>query len=305
MAEALEQESRIPEEPRSRAVRHLRNRAEAQSLQRQNERVAMKGFGLLALAMLGATPAMAADLRDLCSDRPGLDTPPCTVDAGHVQVEMGIADWTRDTQPDSRTDTTLLGDTLVRIGVGRSTEVRIGWTPYGIDRERDRATGAVRTVHRSGDVTLGITQNLVHPDGKGFSIAVLPSVSVPVGREPIGAGTWQAGVLIPVSWELGDSVQLLLTPEIDAAADADGRGRHLAFGTAAGVSLTLTKTVHLSLEVEAIRDRDPANHQTQALAGASLAFQLGDNVQIDVGGNAGLNHVTADVEAYCGITRRF
>ena len=45
---------------------------------------------LAVAALLAATPALADDqLRELCSERPGLNTPPCIVDKGHLQVEVG------------------------------------------------------------------------------------------------------------------------------------------------------------------------------------------------------------------------
>lgn len=262
--------------------------------------------GILALAaMLASAPATAAELRELCADRPGLDTPACTVDAGHLQIEAGLADWTRDSNAESRTDTLLMGDLVARLGVSASTEFRLGWTGYGRERERDRLGGGVDIAHRTGDVTLAIKQNFSNPDGSGFSLAVLPSVTVPTGRQPIGAGTWSAGFLLPVSWEITHDVHLQLTPEADAAANESGRGRHLSAGTTAGIDFALTKSLDLDLEVQAIRDRDPSGHATTALASASLAYQLSDNLQLDVGGVAGLNHASPDVEAYWGIVRRF
>src|SRR3954447_827014 len=96
------------------------------------------------LGFLIAAPAMAKDsLRDLCAERPGLDTPACTVDPGHLQMEVGLGDWTLDKQPDSRTDTFVTGAISARYGVGNSTEIRFGWTVYGHSRTRDHATGAV------------------------------------------------------------------------------------------------------------------------------------------------------------------
>ena len=78
---------------------------------------------VLLAGLLIASPALADDdLRDPCAERPGLDTPACTVDPGHLQVELGVGDWTLDKQAGSRTDTILLGQALARYGVGTSTE---------------------------------------------------------------------------------------------------------------------------------------------------------------------------------------
>lgn len=262
------------------------------------------GLALVGMLLAGA-PASGAELRELCADRPGIDTPACTVDAGHLQIEAGGMAWTRDAQSGTRTDTMIIGDMAARLGVGPSTELRAGWRAYGRERERDRTAGTTTTAHRTGDATFGLKQNVSNPDGSGFSAALLPSITVPIGRRPIGDGTWSAGMLVPLSWEVSPDIHVQLTPEADAAANESGHGRHLAAGSAAGIELGLSKTLDLDLEVQAIRDRDPSGHSTMALAAASLAYGIGENLQLDVGGVAGLNHASPDVRAYWGIVRRF
>jgi type 1 fimbria pilin len=260
---------------------------------------------ILGLALIAA-PALAEDkLRDLCAERPGLDTPACTVDPGHLQIEIGLGDWTLDKQPDSRTDTIVAGDILARYGVGTSTEIRLGWTSYGHSRTRDIATGAVDRLSGTGDVTIGLKQNLVSPSGDGFSVALLPSVSLPTGKTGIGAGDWGAGLLIPVSYDLTETLTLEATPEIDAAVDGDGKGRHAAYGSAAGLGVKLSDKWSMSVEGQLIRDRDPDGRSTHALAGAYVAWQPKDRIQFDAGAQAGLNHATPDVELYFGISEKF
>ncbi|WP_174273461.1 transporter [Sphingomonas bacterium] len=252
-----------------------------------------------------AIPAHAQDLRDFCGDRPGLGTPACTVDKGHLQIELGLGDWTLDKQPDSRTDTILLGDLIARYGIGESTELRFGWTAYGHVRERDRMTGGIDHAGRVGDISVGIKQNLLNPDGDKVSIALLPMAKIPIGRQPVGAGTWSAGLLVPVDYEVSKGVQFQLTPEVDAAADESGHGRHLAYSAVAGIDIDLTETVDLDLELEAIRDREPGQHQTMALAASSIGYKIGKQTQLDAGANAGLNHNTPDAELYFGVSRKF
>jgi hypothetical protein len=263
----------------------------------------MKAYGmkrtlaiaLVSLAALHGASASAQD-REYCPERPGIDTPACTMAPGRVSVETSIADWTRD-------DNILFGDTLVRVGVSDTIEARVGWTPFGHDRMRDQ-TG-VDTVNGVGDVSLGLKANLHNPDGSGLSIAALPYVTLPVGRSNIGAGDWGAGFLIPVTYELSDTLSLDLTPEIDAAVDEDGNGRHLAYSTAAGLAVKLNKDFTLTGEFQALRDDDPEDHATQALAALSLAWSATDDLQFDVFGAAGLNDHTPDARVYAGIARRF
>ena len=255
-------------------------------------------------ALLTATPALA-DERDYCPTRPGLGTTPCTIAPGHVSVETALADWTLDDQPDQRTDTVLIGDTLVRVGLSDSIEAQFGWTPFGTVRTRDKTSGRVDTAGRVGDVTLGLKANLLNPDGSKVSIAVQPFVTVPVGRAPVGAGDWGAGVVVPVTFDLSDTVNLATTSEVDAAVDGDGHGRHLAYSEVLGLGVKLTRTLTGTVEAQVLRDDDPASGTTQALASASLAWMATDALQFDIGAVAGLNRDAPDVELYLGISRRF
>lgn len=259
------------------------------------------GAVLAAATPVIAIPAMADDL---CADRPGLGTPACVVDRGHVVVETGLADWTRDRQDGSRTDSVVLGDTLLRVGLTDSLEAQVGWTVLGYSHDRNTASGEASGQWRTGDVTLALRQNLRNPDGSGFSIAVMPYATLPAGREPVGAGDWGTGLALPMSLDLG-AVSLSLTPSVDAAVDGDGKGRHLGFGTVAGIGFDLTDTLSVTQEISIYRDDDPDRHATRLLAGLSLAWQPTGDSQWDIGANLGLNRDSPDVELYLGYARRF
>lgn len=259
---------------------------------------------LPALALI-ATPTLAAPVRDLCTDRPGLGSPPCTVEPGHVLVETGLGDFTRQRDGDGTVDTAIALDTLVRIGVADHAEVQVGWTPLGHVRTRMATGGAVTRQTRAGDALLAVQRNLRHPDGNGTSVAIRPFVTLPVGRRPVGAGDWGAGLVAPVAFDLTDRLHVELTPEIDAAVDEDGHGRHLAYGSVAGLVLDAGRTVSLTLEAQALRDRDPGGHATETRASLSATWQPSGDWQVDGGVVHGLNRDTPDVEAYIGLSRRF
>jgi hypothetical protein len=263
------------------------------------------GVSLAILFFGGITTAQAQDLRPFCADRPGLDTPACTVDAGHLVVEAGLADWSLDRDTVQRTDSWTLGDLLLRYGVADHAEVQLGWTALGAVRTHDRLAGTIDHASGTGDVSVAIRRNLAHPDGSGFAVALMPYATLPIGGATIGAGDWGAGLIVPLSYSLSDSIGVSLTPEVDAAVDGDRHGRHLAYGSAVGLSAALAKSLTGTLEFQGIRDQDPGGHATQALASVSLAWQPRDNLQLDTGVVAGLNAASPDLELYLGIARRF
>lgn len=253
---------------------------------------------------LAAGAAHAQELRPFCADRPGLGTPSCTIDPGHVVIEGGAFDWTLEREAGTRTDTIDAGDILVRAGISTTLEAQIGWTAFGQVRVRDAAGGTTRT-RGIGDIRLALRQNLTHPDGSGFSAAVMPFATLPVGGEAIGAGDWGAGVIVPLQYDLGNGLGIALTPQVEAAVDADRRGRHPAYGTVVGLSTALSDALGAALEFEATRDDDPTDPHDEARASLSFAFQTRDDLQFDAGAVAGLNSHSPDLELYIGIARRF
>ena len=255
--------------------------------------------------LLAAGAAQADTLRPLCADRPGLGTPPCTIDPGHALVELGGVDWTTEHDATSRTDTVVAGDLLVRYGLTDSLEAQVGYTAFGTVRTRDRLTGKVTHDSGTGDATVALKKNLVSPDGSGFSIAAMGYATLPTGGQAIGAGDWSAGFLMPISYSLTDTLQLALTPQVSAEVDGDRDGRHLAYSNVVGLAYALTKKLNSTLEFQAIRDDDPGDHTTQLLGSLSFGWQPQDDLQLDMGAVAGLNHESPDAEVYLGISRRF
>ncbi len=260
---------------------------------------------LAALALIGLAGAAQAQERDFCADRPGKATPSCTLDPGHFQIEAGILDYAHSRDRDTVGDDFTIGDLLLRYGVNDTLEARIGWGGYGWSRSKARASGQVDHGHGTGDLTLSFRQNLRHPDDTGTAFALLPSITLPVGQDPIGAGTWGAGIIAPFGTDLAKDWRLTLDPEVDAAPDQDRHGRHLAYAFAAAVTRSIGQAWQLSIEGWAMRDEDPAGHQTQASVDFSTAWQPGRNSQLDLSAYVGANRATPRIELVLGYSRRF
>lgn len=259
--------------------------------------------GLAATALLAAGAAKAETVgRDLCADRPGLGTPACTVDRGTAVFELGIADWTRTSSPGTRADELLAGDVLLRVGLSHHLELQLGWTAFGTIRVREagQQTGAEST----GDLLLALRQNFYNPDGTGFSAAIMPYATLPTGGQAIGAGDWGAGLLLPLSADLG-GISLAATPRIDAVVNESGRGRHLGYGTVTGIDVPLAESLSFTAELSLYRDRDPDRHSTETLFGLSLGWQPGADHQWDIGASFGLNRESPDLQLGFGYVRRF
>ena len=86
---------------------------------------------LLAYLLIGsAAAARAADEQPICADRPGKATPTCTVPPGMIQVESGLADWSRDSSGGVRTDGLDIGGTAVKFGFGDRLHLELDLPAY-------------------------------------------------------------------------------------------------------------------------------------------------------------------------------
>ena len=258
----------------------------------------------LLIAVLLSGPAAAAELRELCPERPGLGTPPCIVDRGHLQFETGVADYQRDRTVDTDTQTWRAGEGVLRYGVTDSLEVAAGWTAYTDIRTRDRASGEAQRARGVGDLRLGLKQSLANPDGKGVSVALLPFVTAPTATGGVGASGWTQGLIVPVSVDLPGDFSFELAPEIDRLPNTQQRGHHAAYTGVIGLARSFG-AVELQAEFYASRDDDPGARTTQAIADLNLGWTMGDNLALDAEVDAGLNADTPDLRIAIGLSRRF
>lgn len=259
---------------------------------------------IAAAALLLSLPssALADPLREFCPDRPGKDTPPCIVDRGHVVIETSALTYSRE-RDGSRYE---VGEPLVRYGLADTVELQLNFTPYVIARQEE-ADGSKRTLRGVGDLTGAVKVNLRNPDGSGTSAAVQAFVTAPTGKDGIGSGKWEGGVLVPLSFELSDKLGLALTPEVDWLADEEGSGHHLAVAGVASLSRELADGLVGSVELWSQHHREPGNKRTEASLDFALAWQPSQRkpVQFDIEVDVGLNRHTPKTEVTGGVAMRF
>lgn len=253
-----------------------------------------------AAALVSPASAQQRDDDRFCPNRPSLGSSGCTTLPGQVQVEMSGVDWQVDDNADERVDAIRFVDTLARIGMGPKTEFQIGWSPQVVQRTRDKASGAVSRVSGVSDVMLAVRQNITHSDGHGLSTAVQPFVTLPTGRGEISDGTWSAGAVVPVVYEVNDTWSLGLTGQAAAQADEDRHGRHFDASGIVEVGYTISSSVTAFGDFLLERDNDPAQHVTMAQLAGSLAWQPTKRTQFDVLAVAGLNRNTPDLRLALG-----
>jgi hypothetical protein len=265
----------------------------------------MRWLGMLGVmtGLGAATAAWAAEPEPICADRPGKSSETCTVPAGRVQVEVGLADWSLQKSGGARDTELTVGETSIKYGLTDRSDVEIELTPYV--RVSSRAGGVHERASGFGDTRI-LYKHVLTRSGAALEVSAYPFVKLPTAGRALGNGKLEAGLLIPVAYAIaGSPFSIGTTPELDWVADADGRGPHFATAQVVSLGWQATERLNLSADIWGQWDWDPAGTQRQVSADASAAYLVNRDLQLDAGANLGLNRQTPDVELYAGVSVRF
>src|ERR1700726_482645 len=97
-------------------------------------------------------PTPTADLRPLCTDRPTKSTAPCTVDAGHWQIESDVYNFTEQTVDGVSFRSELFTTPPLKLGLTNTLDFEVNIIPYQRLTIRDRATGVTTRADGIGDL---------------------------------------------------------------------------------------------------------------------------------------------------------
>jgi hypothetical protein len=259
---------------------------------------------LLPVALLAALPVFAAhadDASPICTDRPTKANATCTVPEGAWQLETDVGNATHDAHPGSSTDTLYFVNPYLKYGIGAHTDIEVNWAPAV--RILAKADGDRHTTRGSGDVYVRVKTALY--GGDVFSASIIPFVKAPTASHGIGNDHWEGGVAMPMSAAVGGGFTVTIGPELDALADADGHGRHLAVTNLVNVAHPLTGALSVAVEYWRQDNHDPSGRVKQESADIAFTYLVEPDLQLDVGANVGVNKATPDHQLYAGVSYRW
>ena len=269
---------------------------------------AIRSIACLALIAPGVAMAQdAGDLREIATDRPNLTDSPTTIDAGHVQIETGGLDFSRDRSGDTVRRDYSVGDINMRVGILDSAEINIILQPSVITRIDDRATGIRSRSHGFGDVTVGGKINLWGNAGSdrrwATALAIKPQVKLPVARGALGNGRVEWAAALPFTLALPQGFGLSVQPSLLRLRDAANRRYTTGYEGAVAIDHDIGP---LNAYAEYVFDdtREPGQADAQLLnLGATAAVTR--NLVIDAGVGIGLNDAADGVRFLTGGSVRF
>jgi hypothetical protein len=240
----------------------------------------------------GITPALAAELRPLSTDRPDTTESPYSVDAGHFQFEMEIAAWTRDGGESAEFS---LGELNAKYGLSASSDLQFVMPFY--THVNDGAEGF-------GDVQIRLKHNLRGNDGGSNALAVMPYVKLPTANGDLGNGDFEGGLIVPFGFDGPAGWSCGVMGEVDLESDEDDGGYHVLGLVSATASHDLTDCTGVFFEIVGIFTPESSDGQ-EAYFNTGMTWGITDTWQLDGGIRVGLTSASADFSPFLGMSTKF
>jgi len=245
--------------------------------------------------------AYAGDDDAINSDRPNVASSSQVIGHGRVQLETG-ANWDRE-RNDAPHVRTLSTPTLLRIGVGDTTELRVETDGRSIGHIFDPATGARTTSAGWESTSIGVKWHLSDGEGNSPALGLIGNVTLPTGSATLRARGLLPRVELAAEWTLPDDWSLAVTP--GAGADMDDRGVRYGYGVlAASLGKKITDRVQGFLELAAPQIASASHGGSQAQVDVGVSWLLNKNCQVDAMVVRGLNNNTPGLSLALGLSVR-
>ncbi|MNU15220.1 hypothetical protein D3C71_33470 [compost metagenome] len=235
-------------------------------------------------------PVPRSQMREMETDRPDVTESPYTVDAGHFQYETDLIRLIKEKSDLLKTNTLLVNQANLKIGITGSTAIQIGWQSYGWQKEKEVNTGSVIKTDGIGDVTLRIKQNIIGNDNGNFALAILPYVKFPTSKYD-EESRLEGGLIVPISYKFSGEWKLGVQVEVDRLKDLDQPSMHTEF------LQTLTISHPLSKGIDGIAETyytyDFKAHQLANYINAAIQIEIIKDFKMDAGVNYGIQHTAA------------
>ncbi|MBC8200496.1 MAG: transporter [Planctomycetes bacterium] len=232
--------------------------------------------------------------RPMSADRPDFTESPITVDAGAVQIEMSLADYTKNGDSNSFG----IALTNLKIGLLNNTDIQFVYDPYV------KQDDGVTTTDGGGDMQIRLKINFWGNDGGDTAFGIMPFVKIPTASEGLGNDKVEGGVIFPWGTELASGVGLGLMFEVDFNFDTATQEYDTDFIGTGVLGFDLNDQWGWYLEGINMFSSD-SGIDYRFILGVGATYAVNENFTWDAGVNFGLSGEVDDTIFFTGITVRW
>jgi len=253
-------------------------------------------------------PTPIDDMRDFSPDRPDKTDGPRTVDAGHLQLEMDLFNYTSSKNTVAGDDIRLkqyeIAPLDLRLGILNNSEVDLITTPYNVQKTRDVTADSKQILYGYGDSTLRYKLNFFGNDTDGLAMGTISRIKFATNHDNLGTHSVEGGqsLVVDSPWQGFD---IGYETEIDAARNSADGGFHAEFVNSITIHHDLIKD-KLNAYVEFYSDV-PSNNDFPWIGtvDTGLILSITKNTEWDFGINMGVTRGAPQWNPFTGISVRF
>lgn len=245
----------------------------------------------------------------MSTDRPDTTESAYSLDAGHVQFELSIVDYTRDRRNDDNEtrESVAIAPMLVKVGLTNRTDLQLGINPYSIDRAESRDDGTTSETEGFSDTIVRLKVNLWGNDDTGewaTAMAVMPYISIPTGRDGLSSRHLDGGLIVPFAVSLPADFSMGIMAQLDWLRSQEDDRTVFDFVHTATISHDLIGDLGGYIEYAGFAN---LNHDEKyrGYFDAGLTYAINDDVQLDGGVRIGLTRAADDLGLFLGLSWRF
>jgi hypothetical protein len=252
-------------------------------------------------------PTPEVQWRELSADRPDKTDSPHTVDAGHFQLEMDVANFSSvgasAENGHQRSFRYQIAPMNLKVGVLNDIDLQLALTPWQSGRVVSQSVDTSEKHSGFGDLTPRVKINLTGNDDGFFAVALIPSLTLPTAQDHVGDKALAGGLGIPYAfdvrgWDIGLQNSFFL--------NRDGTGHSYHSEIANSISIGHAVVKRLSYYVEFF-----SNVSTEHGSGWSgtldtwLTYRVNANLRVDGGVYIGLTGAADSLHPWLGMTWRY
>lgn len=238
-----------------------------------------------------STSALAGgEIQDpLVGDRPDFTESTETIAPRRVQLEAGATAESGDA------DVLAIGETVIRIGLARRWELRVGAGSWvSVDAPSGDESGF-------DDPSLEAKIRF-NPDGEGIAVGLLFGSTLAVGDDDIGSEDEQPFVKLLLGGALSPGLSWGANAGYARASEGDDRFDRLSGSFSLGIGVS--ERLGAFVEVYGFSEESEGG-DTSTYADAGVTYLLSDDLQIDARVGSGIDGNDVDVFFGGGVTKRW
>jgi hypothetical protein len=248
---------------------------------------------------------------ELVTDRPDQTESASVVPAGYFQLETGVS-YSRDDDGVFVVRTLSGPGTLVRIGVGGRTELRVGWDGWveeKFDSGQPRITDG--SVSGLGDGSLGAKVKLREEAGALPEMAILASINLAVGDDEVTSDELDPSFLVAFAHTLTDrlglgyNLGLQRFTDLDPETFGEETDDFVRFVGSVALGRSFTERLGGFVEVFGEKPESGALGGTQVSLDGGVTYLVRPNLQLDAYAGAGVSDDAPDWIAGVGLSVRW